>query len=67
MRPPAFHNTFLLTRSYVVSAGLIDKLCGCFLSVQGPVEESPRLAALLQHAAGLLQGTCALCWAVTAR
>ncbi|XP_036133868.1 S phase cyclin A-associated protein in the endoplasmic reticulum isoform X2 [Molossus molossus] len=53
--------------SYVVSAGLIDKLCGCFLSVQGPVEESPRLAALLQHATGLLQGACALCWAVTAR
>ncbi|XP_066095424.1 S phase cyclin A-associated protein in the endoplasmic reticulum isoform X4 [Saccopteryx bilineata] len=53
--------------SYVVNIGLIDKLCGCFLSVQGPVDENPRLAALLQHAAGLLQGACALCWAVTGR
>ncbi|XP_066210720.1 S phase cyclin A-associated protein in the endoplasmic reticulum isoform X2 [Saccopteryx leptura] len=53
--------------SYVVNIGLIDKLCGCFLSVQGPVDENPRLAALLQHAAGLLQGACTLCWAVTGR
>ncbi|XP_024417590.1 S phase cyclin A-associated protein in the endoplasmic reticulum isoform X2 [Desmodus rotundus] len=53
--------------SYVVNVGLIDKLCGCFLSVQGPVDENPRLAALLQHAAGLLQGACTLCWAVPGR
>ncbi|XP_054569388.1 S phase cyclin A-associated protein in the endoplasmic reticulum [Eptesicus fuscus] len=53
--------------SYVVSIGLIHKLCGCFLSVQGPVDENPRLASLLQHAAGLLQGACALCWALTGR
>ncbi|KAF6079352.1 S-phase cyclin A associated protein in the ER [Phyllostomus discolor] len=53
--------------SYVVNVGLIEKLCGCFLSVQGPVDESPRLAALLQHAAGLLQGACTLCRAVTGR
>nr|XP_019606787.1 PREDICTED: S phase cyclin A-associated protein in the endoplasmic reticulum isoform X11 [Rhinolophus sinicus] len=53
--------------SYVVSSGLVDKLCGCFLSVQGPVDESPRTAALLQHAAGLLQGACTLCFAVTRR
>ncbi|KAM5291366.1 S phase cyclin A-associated protein in the endoplasmic reticulum isoform 2-T5 [Glossophaga mutica] len=53
--------------SYAVNTGLIDKLCGCFLSVQGPVDENPRLAALLQHAAGLLQGACALCWAATGR
>lgn len=53
--------------SYVVSAGLVDKLGGCFLSVQGPVDESPRLAALLQHAAGLLRGMCTLCFAVTRR
>lgn len=55
------------TSSYVVSSGLVDKLCGCFLSVQGPVDESPRTAALLQHAAGLLQGACTLCFAVTRR
>uniref|UniRef100_G1PMH4 S-phase cyclin A associated protein in the ER n=1 Tax=Myotis lucifugus TaxID=59463 RepID=G1PMH4_MYOLU len=53
--------------SYVVSIGLIHKLCGCFLSVQGPVDENPRLASLLQHAAGLLQGACTLCWALTGR
>lgn len=53
--------------SYVVSSGLIDKLCSCFLSVQGPVDESPRTAALLQHATCLLQGACTLCLAVTRR
>ncbi|XP_075391425.1 S phase cyclin A-associated protein in the endoplasmic reticulum isoform X2 [Tenrec ecaudatus] len=53
--------------SYVVNIGLIDKLCGCFLSVQGPVDENPKMAMFLQHAAGLLQGMCALCFAVTRR
>ncbi|ELK27600.1 S phase cyclin A-associated protein in the endoplasmic reticulum, partial [Myotis davidii] len=53
--------------NYVVSIGLVHKLCGCFLSVQGPVDENPRLASLLQHAAGLLQGACTLCWALTGR
>lgn len=53
--------------SYVVNIGLIDKLCGCFLSVQGPVDENPKMAAFLQHAAGLLQGMCTLCFAVTGR
>lgn len=56
-----------LASSYVVSAGLIDKLCGCFRSVQGPVDEDPRVAVLLQHAAGLLQAACSLCLAVTGR
>ncbi|KAM9710942.1 S phase cyclin A-associated protein in the endoplasmic reticulum isoform 5-T5 [Dama dama] len=51
--------------SYVVNIGLIDKLCGCFLSVQGPVDENPKMATFLQHAAGLLQGMCTLCFAVT--
>ncbi|EPY89366.1 hypothetical protein CB1_000113016 [Camelus ferus] len=51
--------------SYVVNIGLVDKLCGCFLSVQGPVDDSPRMAAFLQHAAGLLHGMCTLCFAVT--
>ncbi|KAM6200990.1 S phase cyclin A-associated protein in the endoplasmic reticulum isoform 2-T2 [Rhynchocyon petersi] len=53
--------------SYVVNIGLVDKLCGCFLSVQGPVDDSPKTAAFLQHAAGLLHGLCTLCLAVTRR
>ncbi|XP_059952937.1 S phase cyclin A-associated protein in the endoplasmic reticulum isoform X7 [Mesoplodon densirostris] len=53
--------------SYVVNIGLIDKLCGCFLSVQGPVDENPKTATFLQHAAGLLHGMCTLCFAVTRR
>ncbi|XP_077905341.1 S phase cyclin A-associated protein in the endoplasmic reticulum isoform X5 [Ictidomys tridecemlineatus] len=53
--------------SYVVNMGLIDKLCGCFLSVQGPVDENPKMATFLQHAAGLLHGICKLCFAVTGR
>uniref|UniRef100_A0A8C3WGX3 S-phase cyclin A associated protein in the ER n=1 Tax=Catagonus wagneri TaxID=51154 RepID=A0A8C3WGX3_9CETA len=53
--------------SYVVNIGLIDKLCGCFLSVQGPVDENPKMATFLQHAAGLLHGMCTLCFAVTGR
>ncbi|XP_004468236.1 S phase cyclin A-associated protein in the endoplasmic reticulum isoform X2 [Dasypus novemcinctus] len=53
--------------SYVVNIGLIDKLCGCFLSVQGPVDENPKMATFLQHAAGLLHGMCMLCFAVTRR
>ncbi|XP_054944118.1 S phase cyclin A-associated protein in the endoplasmic reticulum isoform X7 [Physeter macrocephalus] len=53
--------------SYVVNIGLIDKLCGCFLSVQGPVDENPKTATFLQHAAGLLHGLCTLCFAVTRR
>ncbi|XP_061037861.1 S phase cyclin A-associated protein in the endoplasmic reticulum isoform X3 [Eubalaena glacialis] len=53
--------------NYVVNIGLIDKLCGCFLSVQGPVDENPKMATFLQHAAGLLHGMCTLCFAVTGR
>ncbi|XP_074248719.1 S phase cyclin A-associated protein in the endoplasmic reticulum isoform X1 [Saimiri boliviensis] len=53
--------------SYVVNMGLIDKLCACFLSVQGPVDENPKMATFLQHAAGLLQALCTLCFAVTGR
>ncbi|XP_006142656.1 S phase cyclin A-associated protein in the endoplasmic reticulum isoform X2 [Tupaia chinensis] len=53
--------------SYMVNIGLIDKLCGCFLSVQGPVDENPKMAAFLQHATGLLHGMCTLCFAVTGR
>lgn len=53
--------------SYVVNMGLIDKLYGCFLSVQGPVDESPKMAAFLQQASSLLHGMCKLCFAVTSR
>nr|XP_051690555.1 S phase cyclin A-associated protein in the endoplasmic reticulum isoform X3 [Oryctolagus cuniculus]XP_051690556.1 S phase cyclin A-associated protein in the endoplasmic reticulum isoform X3 [Oryctolagus cuniculus] len=53
--------------SYVVNIGLIDKLCGCFLSVQGPVDENPKTAAFLQHAASLLHGLCTLCLVVSGR
>ncbi|XP_040348121.1 S phase cyclin A-associated protein in the endoplasmic reticulum [Herpailurus yagouaroundi] len=58
---------FLPTSSYVVNIGLINKLHGCFLSVQGPVDENPKTATFLQHAAGLLHGMCMLCFAVTRR
>lgn len=51
----------------MVNIGLIDKLCGCFLSVQGPVDENPKMATFLQHATGLLHGMCTLCLAVTGR
>jgi hypothetical protein len=47
--------------------GLIDTLHACFLSVQGPVDENPKMATFLQHAAGLLHGMCTLCFAVTGR
>lgn len=63
----AFHSRVQDLISYVVSIGLIHKLGGCFLSVQGPVDEHPRLASLLQHAAGLLQRACTLCGALTGR
>ncbi|XP_051012449.1 S phase cyclin A-associated protein in the endoplasmic reticulum isoform X2 [Acomys russatus] len=53
--------------SYVVNMGLIDRLHGCFLSVQGPVDENPKMATFLQHAAGFLRGLCLLCFAVTGR
>lgn len=69
-KPPqgeSFHSRVQDLISYVVSIGLIHKLGGCFLSVQGPVDENPRLASLLQHAAGLLHGACTLCWALAGR
>ncbi|KAJ8252494.1 hypothetical protein COCON_G00218060 [Conger conger] len=53
--------------SYVVNMGLIDKLYSCFLSVQGPVDESPKMAAFLQQATALLHSMCRLCFAVTGR
>ncbi|NWR89028.1 SCAPE protein, partial [Furnarius figulus] len=53
--------------SYVVNTGLVDKLCCCFLSVQGPVDENPTIAGFLQNATAVLHGMCQLCFAVSAR
>ncbi|XP_028815069.1 S phase cyclin A-associated protein in the endoplasmic reticulum isoform X3 [Denticeps clupeoides] len=53
--------------SYVVNMGLIDKLYGCFLSVQGPVDESPKMSLFLEQAAALLHAVCRLCFAVNGR
>uniref|UniRef100_A0A4X2L4H6 S-phase cyclin A associated protein in the ER n=1 Tax=Vombatus ursinus TaxID=29139 RepID=A0A4X2L4H6_VOMUR len=53
--------------SYVVNIGLIDKLCGCFLSVQGPVDENPKVASFLQNATAVLHGMCKLCFAVNSK
>lgn len=53
--------------SYVLNLGVIDKLYGCFLSVQGPIDESPKMSAFLEQAAALLLALCKLCFAVTGR
>ncbi|XP_049330575.1 S phase cyclin A-associated protein in the endoplasmic reticulum isoform X5 [Astyanax mexicanus] len=53
--------------SYVVNMGLIDKLYGCFLYVQGPIDESPKMSAFLEQATALLHAMCKLCFAVTSR
>ncbi|XP_075894161.1 S phase cyclin A-associated protein in the endoplasmic reticulum isoform X2 [Nelusetta ayraudi] len=53
--------------SYVVNMGLIDKLYGCFLSVQGPVDDHPKMSAFLQQASALLHAMCKLCFVVTGR
>ncbi|XP_063759763.1 S phase cyclin A-associated protein in the endoplasmic reticulum isoform X3 [Eleginops maclovinus] len=53
--------------SYVVNMGLIDKLYGCFLSIQGPVDEHPKVSAFLQQASALLHSMCRLCFVVTGR
>ncbi|KAK3558377.1 hypothetical protein QTP86_017981 [Hemibagrus guttatus] len=53
--------------SYVVNMGVIDKLYGCFLSVQGPIDESPKMSAFLEQASALLYALCKLCFAVSGR
>lgn len=53
--------------SYVVNMGLIDKLYGCFLSVQSPVDEYPKMSAFLQQASALLHSMCKLCFVVIGR
>ncbi|KAM3927475.1 S phase cyclin A-associated protein in the endoplasmic reticulum isoform 2-T2 [Leptodactylus fuscus] len=51
--------------SYTINIGLIDKLSGCFISIQGPLDESPKVAAFLQAATSLLHELCRLCICVT--
>lgn len=63
----ACFSTFLVSFSYVVNMGLIEKLYGCFLSVQGPVDENPKMSAFLQQASALLHSMCKLCYVVTGR
>ncbi|XP_039629354.1 S phase cyclin A-associated protein in the endoplasmic reticulum isoform X1 [Polypterus senegalus] len=53
--------------SYVVNMGLIDKLYGCLLSIQGPIDENPKTAAFLHHATALLHGMCKMCFLGTGR
>ncbi|KAJ6664203.1 hypothetical protein lerEdw1_008420 [Lerista edwardsae] len=53
--------------SYVVNIGLIEKLCCCFLSVQGPIDENPKIATFLQNATAVLTGMCQLCFAINGR
>ncbi|XP_066491161.1 S phase cyclin A-associated protein in the endoplasmic reticulum isoform X2 [Tiliqua scincoides] len=53
--------------SYVVNIGLIEKLCCCFLSVQGPIDENPKIATFLQNTTAVLTGMCQLCFAVNGR
>ncbi|XP_053740634.1 S phase cyclin A-associated protein in the endoplasmic reticulum isoform X2 [Synchiropus splendidus] len=53
--------------SYVVNIGLIDKLYGCFLSIQSPVDEHPKMSAFLQQASALLHSICKICFVITGR
>lgn len=57
----------LVSLSYVVNMGLIDKLYGCFLSIQGPIDESPKMAAFLEQATAFLHGMCKLSFGMTGR
>ncbi|XP_018423604.1 PREDICTED: S phase cyclin A-associated protein in the endoplasmic reticulum isoform X2 [Nanorana parkeri] len=51
--------------SYTVNIGLIDKLSSCFLSVQGPLDENPKISLFLQAATALLHELCRLCISVS--
>ncbi|MFT7806745.1 S phase cyclin A-associated protein in the endoplasmic reticulum isoform X1 [Arapaima gigas] len=53
--------------SYAVNVGLIDKLYGCFLSVQGSGDDSTRMTSFLHQAVELLHSICRLCFMVTGR
>ncbi|XP_061451495.1 S phase cyclin A-associated protein in the endoplasmic reticulum isoform X2 [Rhineura floridana] len=53
--------------SYMVNIGVIEKLCCCFLSIQGPIDENPKIATFLQNATAALHGMCQLCFTVNGR
>ncbi|XP_039193549.1 S phase cyclin A-associated protein in the endoplasmic reticulum isoform X2 [Crotalus tigris] len=62
-----FNNRIQDLISYMVNIGLIDKLSCCFLSIQGPIDETPKTAALLQNSTAVLHGMCQLCFTVNGR
>ncbi|XP_069836335.1 S phase cyclin A-associated protein in the endoplasmic reticulum isoform X3 [Dendropsophus ebraccatus] len=51
--------------SYTINIGLIDKLSGCFISIQGPLDDSLKVALFLQAATTLLHELCRLCISIT--
>ncbi|KAM4747900.1 S phase cyclin A-associated protein in the endoplasmic reticulum isoform 2-T2 [Rhinophrynus dorsalis] len=63
----AFNSRIQDIISYTVNIGMIDKLCACFLSIQGPLDDSPKISAFLQGATSLLQELCRLCMAASGR
>uniref|UniRef100_A0A8C6X7J9 S-phase cyclin A associated protein in the ER n=1 Tax=Naja naja TaxID=35670 RepID=A0A8C6X7J9_NAJNA len=62
-----FNNRIQDLISYMVNIGLIEKLSCCFLSIQGPIDETPKTAAFLQSCTAALHGMCQLCFAVNGR
>ncbi|XP_013924848.1 PREDICTED: S phase cyclin A-associated protein in the endoplasmic reticulum-like [Thamnophis sirtalis] len=62
-----FNNRIQDLISYMVNVGLIEKLSCCFLSIQGPIDETPKTAAFLQNCTAALHGMCQLCFAVNGR
>ncbi|XP_062998279.1 S phase cyclin A-associated protein in the endoplasmic reticulum [Elgaria multicarinata webbii] len=62
-----FNNRIQDLISYVVNIGLIEKLGCCFLSIQGPIDENPKIATFLQNATAVLHGMCQLCFAVNSK
>ncbi|XP_078286221.1 S phase cyclin A-associated protein in the endoplasmic reticulum isoform X1 [Rhinoraja longicauda] len=62
-----YHSRIQDLISYVVYTGLTDKLYGCFLSIQGPVDEQPKIASFLQNVTALLHSMCRLCFAIVNR
>ncbi|ETE66636.1 S phase cyclin A-associated protein in the endoplasmic reticulum, partial [Ophiophagus hannah] len=62
-----FNNRIQDLISYMVNIGLIEKLSCCFLSIQGPIDETPKTAAFLQSCTAALLGMCQLCFAVNGR
>ncbi|CAN0266276.1 unnamed protein product [Lampetra fluviatilis] len=53
--------------SYMVHAGVAEKLCRCLRSVQGSVDDQPRTSAFLAHAVHLLRASCTLARLVAPR